>query len=127
MQHFRQTIRSGSVEKTYEGGHGGGVGGPVEADEGEEDWVLGAGGAGAIIASTAGCGGVGGSVGGDGEVTGLGAGGGEEGSGVQEVVDVSSCGELGKERVHAGVVGAVGVGLGGDHEGGGEECRGGER
>jgi hypothetical protein len=127
LQHFRQTIRSGSVENTYAGGHGGGVGGPVEADVGEEDWVLGAGGAVALTASTAGCGGVGGSVGEDGEETGLGAGGGEEGSGVQGVVDVSSCGEPGKERVHAGVVGAAGVELGGVLVGGGGECRGGER
>jgi hypothetical protein len=46
---------------------------------------------------------------------------------VQGVVDGDSCGELGKERVYAGVVAAAGVGLGGDHVGGGGECRGGER
>ncbi len=53
--------RSGSVENTYAGGHGGGVDGPVEADVGEEDWGLGAGEAVAIIALTAACGSEGGS------------------------------------------------------------------
>jgi hypothetical protein len=148
-------MRSGSVENTYEGGHGGGVGGPVVADVGEEDSVLGAGeavaitassavccggggsgeedsvlGAGeavAITASSAVCGGEGGSGEVDGEEMGLGAGGGEEGSGVQGGVDGDSCGELSKEHVHAGVVADAGVGLGGDHVGGGGECGGGER
>jgi hypothetical protein len=46
----------------------------------------------------------------DGEEAELGAGGGEEMSGVQGVFDGNSCGELGKERVYAGVVGAAGVG-----------------
>jgi hypothetical protein len=70
-----------------------------------------------------------GSGGEDGEETELGAGGGEERSGVQGVVDGDSCGELGKGRVHAGVVAGAGVGLGGDHVhvGGGGECGGGER
>jgi hypothetical protein len=122
-------MRSGSVENIYEGGHGGGVGRPVVADVGEEDWGLGAGEAVALTASSAACGGEGGSGGDDGsggedgEEMELGAGGGEERSGVQGVVDGDSCGELGKGRVHAG------VGLGGDHVhvGGGGECRGGER
>ncbi len=122
-------MRSGSVENTYEGGHGGGVGRPLVADVGEEDSGLGAGEAVAITASSAVCGGEGGSEddgsgGVDGEEMELGAGGGEERSGVQGVVDGDSCGELGKEHVHAGV---VGVGLGGDHVGGGGECGGGER
>ncbi len=148
-------MQSGSVENTYEGGHGGGVGGPVVADVGEEDSVLGAGEAVAITASSVVCGGGGGSgeedsvlgageavavtassavcgsEGGSGEVDGeemgLGAGGGEEGSGVQGGVDGDSCGELGKEHVHAWVVADAGVGLGGDHVGGGGECGGGER
>jgi hypothetical protein len=60
-----------------------------------------------------------------GEETELGAGGGEEWSGVQTVVDGNSCGELGREWVYAGVVGAAGVGLGGDQVGGGGECGGG--
>jgi hypothetical protein len=55
----------------------------------------------------------------------LGAGGGEEWSGVQAVVDGNSCGEQGRERVYAGVVSAAGVELGGDHVGGGGECGGG--
>ncbi len=46
-------MRSGSVENTYDGGHGGGVGGPEEADDGEEDWGLGAGDAVALTASSA--------------------------------------------------------------------------
>jgi hypothetical protein len=56
-------MRSGSVENTYAGGHGGGVGGPVEVkvEVGGEDWGLGAGEAVAFIASTAACGGEGGS------------------------------------------------------------------
>jgi hypothetical protein len=126
-------MRSGSVENTYEGSHGGGVGGPVVADVGEEDSRLGAGEAVAITASSAVCSGEGGSGGdvgsggADGEETELGARGGEERSGVQGVVDGDSCGELGKEHVHAGVVAAAGVGLGGDHVGGGGECGGGER
>jgi hypothetical protein len=126
-------MRSGSVENTYESGHGGRVGGPVVADVGEEDSGLGAGEAVAITASSAVCGGEGGSGeddgsgGADGEETELGAGGGEERSGVQRVVDGDSCGELGKEHVHAGVVADAGVGLGGDHVGGGGECGGGKR
>jgi hypothetical protein len=125
-------MRFGSVENTYEGGHGGEVGGPVVADVGEEDSGLGAGEAVAITASSGVCGGEGslggddGSGGADGK-TELGAGGGEERSGVHGVVDGDSCGELGKEHVHAGVVAAAGVGLGGDHVGGGGECGGGER
>ncbi len=78
-----------------------------------------------LIALTATCGGEGGSGGEDGEETELGAGGGEEWSGVQAVVDGNSCGELGRERVYDGVVGAAGVGLGGVHVGGGGECGGG--
>jgi hypothetical protein len=94
-------MRSGSVENTYAAGHGGGVGGPVEANVGEEDWGLGAGEAVALIASTAACGGEGGSGGEDGEETEVGAGGGEERSGVQGIVDRNSCGELDKERVYS--------------------------
>ncbi len=123
MQHFRQTIRSGSVENTYAGGHGGGVGGPVETGVSG----LGAGEAVALVASPAACGGEGGSGAEDGEETELGAGGGEERSGVQGIVTGNSCGELGKERVYAGVIGAAGVRLGGDHVGGGGESGGGER
>jgi hypothetical protein len=117
-------MRSGFVENTYADGHGGGVGGPVEVEVVGEEWGLGAGEAVALIASTAACGGEGGSGGEDGEETELGAGGGEERSGVQGVVDGNSCGELGKERVYVGVVMAAGVGLGGDHVGGGGECGG---
>jgi hypothetical protein len=69
---------------------------------------------------------------GAGEETELGAGGGEERSGVQGVVTGNSWGGLGRERVYAGVVGAAGVGaagvgLGGVHVGGGGESGGGER
>ncbi len=48
---------------------------------------------------------------------------------MQGVVDVDGSGELGKGRVHAGVVAGAGHGLGGDHVrvGGGGESRGGER
>jgi hypothetical protein len=48
---------------------------------------------------------------------------------VQGVVDGDGWGELGKGRVHAGVVAGAGVGLGGDHVyvGGGGEYGGGER
>jgi hypothetical protein len=66
----------------YEGrctDQGGGV------DVGEEDWGLGAGENVALTASTAACGGEGGSGGEDGEETVLGAGAGEEWSGVQKV------------------------------------------
>jgi hypothetical protein len=86
---------------------------------GEEDSVLGAGEAVAITASSAVCGGEGGSGEVDGEEMGLGAGGGEEGSGVQGGVDGDSCGELGKEHVYVGVgvVADAGVGLGGDRVG----------
>jgi hypothetical protein len=49
-------MQSGSIENTYEGSHGGGVGGPVVADVGEEDSGLGAGEAVAITASSAVCG-----------------------------------------------------------------------
>jgi hypothetical protein len=73
----------------YEGrctDQGGGVGGVVidgSGDVGEEDWGLGAGENVALTASsTAACGGEGGSGGEDGEETGLGAGAGEEWSGV---------------------------------------------
>ncbi len=45
---------------------------------------------------------------------------------MQAVVNGNSCGELGRERVYAGVVWAAGVGLRGDHVGGGGECGGGE-
>ncbi len=95
--------------------------------------MLGAGEAVAFAASSAVCGGEGGSGedegsgGVDGEEMGLGAGGGEEGSGVQGGLDGDSCGELGVEHEHAGVVSDAGVGLGGDHVGGGGECGGGER
>ncbi len=99
----------------------------METSVGEEDWGLGAGEAVALIASTAACGGEGSSGGEDGEETELGAGGGEEWSGVQTVIDCNSCGELGRGRVYAGVVGAAGVRLGGDQLGGGGECGGGER
>ncbi len=57
----------------------------------------------------------------------LGAGSGEEWSGVQAVDDGNSCGELGRERAYAGVVGDASVGLGGDQVGGGGECGAGER
>ena len=95
--------------------------------------MLGAGEAIAFAASSAVCGGEGGSgedegsgaV--DGDEMGLGAGGGEERSGVQGGLDGGSCGELGEEHEHAGVVADAGVGLGGDREGGGGECEGGER
>jgi hypothetical protein len=122
-------MRSGSVENTYAGGHGGRVGGPVEVEVevGGEDWGLGAGETVAFIASTAACGGEGGSGGEDREETELGAGGGEERSGVQGVIEGNSCGELGKEWVYVGVVGDAGVGLGGNHVGGGGDSGGGER
>ncbi len=94
---------------------------------GEEDWGLGAGETVSLIASTAACSGEGGSCGEDGEETELGAGGGEEWSGVQTVVDSNSCGVLGRERVYAWFGGTAGVGLGGDQVGGGGECGGGER
>jgi hypothetical protein len=94
-------MRSGSVEKIYASGHGGGVGGPSEVGGGvdvvaawtavrggvggsggvgEEDSVLGAGGggSGAFFASTAACGGEAGSRNRAGESTELGAGAGEE-------------------------------------------------
>ncbi len=65
------------------GGVGGAGGGPVEADVRKEDWGLGAGENVALTASsTAACGGEGGSGGEDGEETELGAGAGEEWSGV---------------------------------------------
>jgi hypothetical protein len=92
---------------------------------GEEDWGLGAGEAVALIALTAACSGEGVSCGEDGEEMELGAGGGEEWSGVQTVVDSNSCGELGRERVYAWFGGTAGVGLGGDQVVGGGECGGG--
>jgi hypothetical protein len=49
-------MRSGSVENTYEGGHGGGVGGLVVADVDEEDLGLGAGEAVEITALSSVCG-----------------------------------------------------------------------
>ncbi len=58
-------MRSGSIENIYEGGQGGGVGGPVVADVGEEDRGLGAGEA----VSLTGSGGGDGSGGEDGEET----------------------------------------------------------
>jgi hypothetical protein len=56
----------------------------VETGVVEEDWGLGAGEAVALIASAAACGGEGGSGGEEGEETELGAGGGEEWSGVRQ-------------------------------------------
>ncbi len=78
----RCTDQGGGVGGAVIDGSGAG-GGPLEADVGEEDWGLGAGGNVALTASsTAACGGEGGSGGEDGEETELVAGAGEERSGV---------------------------------------------
>jgi hypothetical protein len=68
----------------------------------------------AFFASTALCGGEDGSSGAGSEETGLGAGAGEEWSGVQKVGVGGRCGDTGSERSWAGVGEDVGVGLGGD-------------
>jgi hypothetical protein len=84
---------------------------------------LGAGEAVAFFASAAVCGSKDGSRGACGDETGLGAGAGEEWSGVRNVSVGGCCGETGRERVCAEVGEDAGVGLCG--EGNGGEYRGG--
>ncbi len=87
--------------------------------------MLGAGKAGAFFASTAAGSGEAGSSGGGGEDTELGAGAGEEWSGVQIVGDGGRYGEIGRERVDNGVGEAAGVVHGGDQDEKGEGAEGG--
>ncbi len=138
------------VENTYASGHGGATGGLGEVGDGADDagisWApvrggadrlvgvggeemgLGAGEAIAFFASTAICGSEDGSRGANGDKTELGAGAGEEWSGVQNVGVDDRCGETGRERLCTGVGEDAGVKLsgGGDRVGRGGKCRGGE-
>jgi hypothetical protein len=86
---------------------------------------LGAGEIGAIFASTAICSGENGSSGEGGDETELGAGAGEEWSGVQKFGVGGRCGVSGKEGECTRVSEAAVVGLGSDRIGGGGVCGGG--
>jgi hypothetical protein len=101
---------------------------------GGEEMRLGAKEAVTFFASAAICGSKDGSRGAGGDETGLGAGDGEEWSGVKNVGVGGRCGKTGRERVCTGVGKDAGVGLGGGGnrvgnggEGNGGEYRGGER
>jgi hypothetical protein len=94
---------------------------------GEEKMGLGAGEVGAKFALTAICGGKNGSSGEGGEETELGAGAGEEWSGVQRFGVGGRCGVSGKEGKSTGVSESAVVGLSSDRIGGGGVCGGGDR
>jgi hypothetical protein len=94
---------------------------------GEEKMGLGAGEVGAKFASTALCGGENGSSGEGGDETELGAGAGDEWSGVQRFGIGGRCGVSSKEGASTGDGESAVVGLGSDQIGGGGECGGGDR